>query len=46
MSHPMFDLTGRRALVTGASQGIGHALAQGLAQAGARVVINGRDWAR
>lgn len=46
MSHPMFDLTGRRALVTGASQGIGHALAQGLAQAGARVVINGRDRAR
>ena len=46
MSHPMFDLTGRRALVTGASQGIGHALARGLAQAGARVVINGRDRAR
>ncbi|MES2814153.1 MAG: SDR family oxidoreductase [Pseudomonadota bacterium] len=46
MSHPMFDLTGRRALVTGASQGIGHALARGLAQAGAQVVINGRDRAR
>lgn len=43
MSHPLFDLTGRRALVTGASQGIGFALAQGLAEAGAQVVINGRD---
>jgi gluconate 5-dehydrogenase len=46
MSHPIFDLTGRRALVTGASQGIGLALAQGLAEAGAQVVINGRDRAR
>ncbi|WP_135448365.1 SDR family oxidoreductase [Tabrizicola caldifontis] len=43
MSHPLFDLTGRRALVTGAAQGIGFALAQGLAEAGAQVVINGRD---
>jgi gluconate 5-dehydrogenase len=46
MAHPLFDLTGRRALVTGASQGIGFALAQGLAEAGAGVVINGRDRAR
>lgn len=38
-----FDLTGRRALVTGSSQGIGLALAQGLAAAGAAVVLNGRD---
>jgi gluconate 5-dehydrogenase len=39
----MFDLTGRRALVTGSSQGIGLALAKGLAAAGAEVVLNGRD---
>jgi len=43
MGHPMFDLTGRRALVTGASRGIGLSLAQGLAAAGAEVVLNGRD---
>ena len=39
----LFDLTGRRALVTGASQGIGLSLARGLASAGAAVVLNGRD---
>jgi gluconate 5-dehydrogenase len=39
----LFDLTGRRALVTGSSQGIGLALARGLAAAGAQVVLNGRD---
>lgn len=39
----MFDLSGRRALVTGSSQGIGRALARGLAGAGACVVLNGRD---
>ena len=38
-----FDLTGRTALITGSSSGIGHALAAGLAGAGARVVLNGRD---
>jgi gluconate 5-dehydrogenase len=42
----MFDLTGRRALITGSSQGIGFSLAQGLAGAGAQVVLNGRDAAR
>ena len=36
-------LTGRTALITGSSQGIGLALACGLAQAGAAVVLNGRD---
>jgi len=38
-----FDLTGRTALITGSSSGIGHALAIGLAGAGARIVLNGRD---
>ena len=41
--NPLFDLTGRTALITGSSQGIGLALARGLAQAGAAVVLNGRD---
>ncbi|MER5500097.1 MULTISPECIES: SDR family NAD(P)-dependent oxidoreductase [unclassified Streptomyces] len=36
------DLSGRTALVTGSTQGIGHAIATGLARAGARVVVNGR----
>ena len=39
----LFDLTGRRALITGSGQGIGLALATGLAQAGATVVLNGRN---
>jgi len=39
----LFDLTGKRALVTGSSQGIGFAIAQGLADHGAEVVLNGRD---
>ena len=46
MAQAMFDLTGRLALVTGSSQGIGFALARGLAQAGAKVVLNGRDGAK
>ena len=41
-----FRLDGRLALVTGSSAGIGLALARGLAQAGARVILNGRDAAR
>ena len=52
-SHPAFprplaafDLSGRRALVTGSTQGLGLALARGLAQAGAAVLINGRTAAR
>ncbi|MCP4383641.1 MAG: SDR family oxidoreductase [Hyphomicrobiales bacterium] len=39
----LFDLSGRTALITGSSQGIGFALAQGLAAAGATVILNGRD---
>ena len=39
----LFDLTGRKALVTGASRGIGQAIAIGLAQAGADVAITARD---
>jgi gluconate 5-dehydrogenase len=42
----LFDLTGRVALVTGSSQGIGLTLARGLAGAGAHVVMNGRDAAK
>ena len=40
---PSAWLTGRTALITGSSPGIGLALACGLAQAGAAVVLNGRD---
>ena len=42
MTNP-FDLTGRRALVTGSSRGIGHAIARSLLDAGAHVVVHGRD---
>lgn len=42
----LFDLTGRLALVTGSSKGIGFALADALASAGAAIVLNGRDAAR
>lgn len=41
--YPSFDLTGKKALVTGGSKGIGLAIAAGLANAGAKVLITGRD---
>jgi gluconate 5-dehydrogenase len=46
VSHPLFDVTGRTALVTGSSRGIGLALARGLHEAGCHVVLNGRDAGR
>lgn len=42
----LFSLAGKRALITGSSQGIGFALAKGLVAAGAQVVLNGRDTAK
>lgn len=41
MSLKIFDLSGRTALVTGSSRGLGRAFAEGLAGAGAKVILNG-----
>jgi gluconate 5-dehydrogenase len=46
MSTSLFDLSGRTALVTGSSRGLGRAIAEGMAKAGARLIINGVDPAR
>jgi gluconate 5-dehydrogenase len=46
MSLSLFDLKGRTALVTGSSRGLGRAIAEGMAKAGARLVVNGTDPAR
>ena len=46
MSGRLFDLAGRTALITGASRGLGRAMAEGLAEAGAAVVLNGSDAGR
>ena len=42
----IIDLKGRKAIVTGSTAGIGHATAEGLARAGAAVVVSGRGQAR
>jgi gluconate 5-dehydrogenase len=39
----LFDLSGRIALITGSSRGLGYAIAEALARHGARVLLNGRD---
>jgi gluconate 5-dehydrogenase len=46
MSLSLFDLKGRTALVTGSSRGLGRAIAEGMAKAGAKIVVNGTDPAR
>lgn len=43
MSKTLFDLSDRRILLTGSGTGLGLAMARGLAQHGATVVLNGRD---
>ncbi|MCW8208628.1 SDR family oxidoreductase [Verminephrobacter aporrectodeae subsp. tuberculatae] len=43
---PLFDLSGRTALITGAARGLGLAFAQGLAEAGARIIVNARSTAQ
>ena len=43
MARSLFDLSGKLALVTGSSRGLGFEIARGLAQAGAAVILNGRD---
>ncbi len=46
MTSSLFDLSGRTALVTGSSRGLGRAMAEGLARAGASIIINGTSTAR
>ncbi len=41
MNNPLFSLQGRTALVTGSSRGLGLAIATGLAEAGAAIILNG-----
>ena len=43
MVNALFDLTGKIALITGSSQGIGFGIARGLGQAGATIILNGRN---
>jgi gluconate 5-dehydrogenase len=46
MASDLFDLSGRTALITGSSGGLGLAMARGLGEAGASVVLNGRNEAK
>src|ERR1700712_4379491 len=46
MTQPLFDLSGRTALITGSSRGLGRAMAEGLAASGAAIVLNGSDAGR
>ncbi|MDO4271154.1 MAG: SDR family oxidoreductase [Eubacteriales bacterium] len=41
MVHPLFDITGRKAVVAGGTRGLGHGMAEGLLEAGCEVVIIG-----
>ena len=43
MATNLFDLTGKTALITGSSRGLGRAFAEGLASAGATVILNGMN---
>ncbi len=43
MMNTLFDLHGKVALITGSSHGLGFAIARGLGQAGAILVLNGRN---
>ncbi|KAF0229363.1 MAG: gluconate [Beijerinckiaceae bacterium] len=46
MSTRIFDLSGKTALVTGSSRGLGRAMAEGMARAGARILVNGTNAAK
>jgi len=46
MECPLFDISGKTALITGSSRGIGIALARGLGRAGAAIILNGTDHER
>jgi gluconate 5-dehydrogenase len=43
MIQELFDLTGKIALITGSSRGIGYALAEGMGKAGCRIILNGTN---
>ena len=46
MATNLFDLTGKTALITGSSRGLGRAFAEGLASAGASIILNGTSLER